>query len=109
MDITIEDVKAFVASRGPDESVGTPMRSGSCLTASTIAHKYPDVTEIFVPVGNHYATVTDADGNDEVEISLALEVREAARKFDWLRGSARVAISRQVLEEEMPELFEQPQ
>jgi hypothetical protein len=106
MEITLADVKAFAASRGPEEEVGYPSRCSACLVAETIQWKYPGVYEVDVAGDNRLATVYMRDDDfDSTDIDLPVEVKHAADKFDRL-GQAWTAITRQDLEVRMPELFE---
>lgn len=101
MDISIEDVKVFVASRGPNEMVGAPMSSGRCLVARALAWKYPELADkVFIPASNTYAVTGDRTLN--LPLPFEIEVEEAANKFDTL---GRAQITRAELEGLMPELF----
>lgn len=104
-EISLQDVRAFVATKQPGEQVGKPLSRASCLVAHALAWKYPSITNIDVAGSNWFATFRDEQGDRRV-IDLPADVESTADDFDRLKHGENW-ITRQQLEEHMPELFEE--
>jgi len=100
--LTLPDIRAFVASKQPDELVGKPGSRSSCLVACTLAWKYPGVRNIDVSGSNTFVHCRDESGF--VSVELPTDVESTADSFDYLKWGDNW-ITRKQLEEQMPKLF----
>jgi hypothetical protein len=101
--LNLQDVEAFVQSRKPQESVGVPLSCAHCLAANTLLWKYPEVGGVVVEGNNKLATVYGGGSVVGAEVEIPAEVEEVADLFDMLSYHF---VTRERLEELLPELFE---
>lgn len=97
-EVSLDDVKAFVAQSLPDEVIGEPMQIESCLVAYTLAWKYPGCRPAMVGCNTQariYGTW----------IELPAAIKQIADKFDSLGiRTNRSTVTRTELVRYMPGL-----
>jgi hypothetical protein len=98
--VSMEDVKAYVATVPEGEEVGVPNNMDYCLVASTLRWKYPDVSS-HVKEYNLGATVAGQ------LVLFSDELFNTAEKFDslWDSSDCCGVVTTTILKERMPELF----
>lgn len=90
--VTIRDIKDFLASLAPDESVGHPGKGWSCLVSNALKHKYKK--EFIVGLTEF--------GTSEEELNpLTDDIKVVVDKFDNFFVEF---VTRAQVEEAMPEL-----
>lgn len=99
MKLTIDEIKAYLATKGPDDVVGQTLAARHCLTASCLLWLHPDSA----PVVEYHNRGAWLNSGDEVEFDQ--DVRDAADKFDRLPIRVLSPVTRSQLEDWMPELF----
>lgn len=81
LEITIQDIKDYLDSKGPDDVVGEPRNACGCLIAECIKELY-GAYAVIVDETNMEAEVKQGDAWNTVKISP--EVTNVADKFDDL-------------------------
>ena len=102
--LTLQDIKDFVAAAGPKSSVGMPKSCSSCLVATAVKWKYPQLTYVEVEGDNETAEVFENITEPAAMVYLPTDVETAADTFDTLGAYGRV-VTREELEIMMPSLF----
>jgi hypothetical protein len=104
--ITIEDIQLYLSTILEDGPVGTPQHMSECLIAKTLQWKYPHVGS-HVRYGNGGAYVAGSLVEFPVEVYLAAEKFDSLWPLEWNNDAEYgEPITRAILRERMPELFE---
>lgn len=100
--ISLEDIRAYLATKQDDETVGVTIEGDVCLAANTLKHKYPGA-DVGVAWYNAGARINDTF------IKFPEDVTQVANTFDNMerREDYRdgTPITKAQLRERMPELF----
>lgn len=104
--VTLQDLKSYVLSLGPDEVAGQPGNGDFCLVAKALGYKYGKVFS--VSARNEYAW----EWGDDYDIPLSPDVRIVADQFDEIDHQVHanpheVLPTRRDLERIIPELFKE--
>lgn len=100
-EITVGDIKAYLAGLGPDEPAGITNDQSSCLVARALSKKYAGVEDHFI-VGMSAFTTPKWE---EPWHDLPGDIAEIVSKFDALSPDEDF-VSRRRVEQAIPELAE---
>lgn len=95
--VSLGDIRRYLASKQPNETVGSTSSTSFCLVARAMDHKYEQ--GIFVVNGTHFSTVTA----NEPWHPLPDDVLEVVKQFDDM-ADEYTDISRKEVEEAIPQL-----